>query len=93
MGVYYTFRLGDTSPGGRWAGRGGWISRTNAHVGWLQFHNLKDIPFGTSLVAASDHGLKVMGEARRSWTMLAGLAIGGALGTSKRRVSCCSASA
>ena len=48
------------------------------------FINLKDIPFGTSLVAASYYGLKVMGETRRSWTNLAGLAIWcGALGTSK----------
>ena len=48
------------------------------------FINLKDIPFGTSLVAASYYGLKVMEETRRSWTNLAGLAIWcGALGTSK----------
>lgn len=84
IGVYYTFRLGE-HLGGRWVGvaAAGFLALTPMWAGY-SFINLKDIPFGTSLIAASYYGLKVMGDKQRSWTTLAGLAIWcGALGTSK----------
>ncbi len=84
-GVYYTYRLGKHLGSG-WVGvvAAAFLALTPMWVGYM-FLNLKDIPFGTAMLAASYYGLKVMGEARRpSWTTMVGLAIWcGALGTSK----------
>ena len=85
IGIYYTYRLGE-HVGGRWVGvaAAGFLTLTPMWLGY-SFINVKDIPFGTALLAASYYGVKVMGEAKRpGWSTLVGLAIWcGALGTSK----------
>lgn len=85
IGVYYTYRLGE-HLGGRWVGvaAAAFLALSPMWLGY-SYMNLKDVPFGTALVASSFYGLRVMGEARPPrWTTLLSLGIWcGALGTSK----------
>ena len=75
IGVFYVYRLG-TLLGGRWTGPIAALLLTFNPM-WLgyMFINIKDIPFATALLAASYHGLRVLGDerppGRLSWVALA----------------------